>query len=96
MRKSKVKKFIKLIKNKWLRQKSLTILLVVLIILVFVALNMWVQNLKLNPIDFTKEKIYSLSDKSKEEVAKVAVFLGSDLASYVSGQVIHVCGAMNC
>ena len=31
-----------------------------------------------------------------EEVAKVAVFLGSDLASYVSGQAIHVCGAMNC
>lgn len=31
-----------------------------------------------------------------EEVAKVAVFLASDLASYVSGQVIHVCGAMNC
>lgn len=31
-----------------------------------------------------------------EEVAKVAVFLGSDLSSYVSGQVIHVCGAMNC
>lgn len=31
-----------------------------------------------------------------EEVAKVAVFLGSDLSSYVSGQVIHVRGAMNC
>jgi 3-oxoacyl-[acyl-carrier protein] reductase len=31
-----------------------------------------------------------------EDVAKVAVFLGSDLASYVSGQVINVCGAMNC
>lgn len=31
-----------------------------------------------------------------EEVAKVALFLASDLASYVSGQVIHVCGAMNC
>ena len=30
-----------------------------------------------------------------EEVAKVAVFLGSDLASYVSGQVLNVCGAMN-
>jgi 3-oxoacyl-[acyl-carrier protein] reductase len=30
-----------------------------------------------------------------EEVAKVAVFLASDLASYVSGQVIPVCGAMN-
>ena len=31
-----------------------------------------------------------------EEVAKVCVFLGSDLSSYVSGQVINVCGAMNC
>lgn len=31
-----------------------------------------------------------------EEVAKVALFLASDLSSYVSGQVIHVCGAMNC
>lgn len=28
------------------------------------------------------------------EVAKVALFLASDLSSYVSGQVINVCGAM--
>jgi 3-oxoacyl-[acyl-carrier protein] reductase len=30
-----------------------------------------------------------------EEVAKVTLFLASDLSSYVSGQVIHVCGGMN-
>lgn len=29
-----------------------------------------------------------------EEVAKTALFLASDLSSYVSGQTIHVCGAM--
>lgn len=53
----------------------------------------------------------ALSDKVKEEwiktiplrrggtpedVANVATFLASDLSSYVSGQVIHCCGAMNC
>ncbi len=30
-----------------------------------------------------------------EDVANVCIFLGSDLSSYVSGQVINVCGAMN-
>ncbi|MBB3188385.1 3-oxoacyl-[acyl-carrier-protein] reductase [Microbacter margulisiae] len=30
-----------------------------------------------------------------DEVAKVSLFLASDLSSYVSGQVIHVCGGMN-
>ncbi|MBR1995390.1 MAG: 3-oxoacyl-[Alistipes sp.] len=31
-----------------------------------------------------------------EDVAGVAVFLASDLSAYVSGQVIHCCGGMNC
>ena len=31
-----------------------------------------------------------------EDVAKVALFLASDLSSYVSGQVIHCCGGMKC
>lgn len=30
-----------------------------------------------------------------EDVAKTALFLASDLSSYVSGQVINVCGGMN-
>jgi 3-oxoacyl-[acyl-carrier protein] reductase len=30
-----------------------------------------------------------------EDVADVATFLASDLSSYVTGQVIHVCGGMN-
>lgn len=31
-----------------------------------------------------------------EDVANVALFLASDLSAYVSGQVIHCCGGMNC
>ena len=31
-----------------------------------------------------------------EDVANVALFLASDLSAYVTGQVIHCCGGMNC
>ncbi|MEG0033019.1 MAG: 3-oxoacyl-[acyl-carrier-protein] reductase [Mucinivorans sp.] len=31
-----------------------------------------------------------------QDVARACVFLASELSSYVSGQVIHVCGGMNC
>lgn len=31
-----------------------------------------------------------------EDVANAATFLASDLASYVTGQTLHVCGGMNC
>ena len=31
-----------------------------------------------------------------EDVANVALFLASDLSLYVTGQVIHCCGGMNC
>ena len=40
------------------------------------------------------EKIPLKRGGTPEEVAKVALFLASDLASYVSGQVLQVCGAM--
>lgn len=33
---------------------------------------------------------------SGEEVANACVFLASDLSAYVSGQVLSVCGALNC
>ena len=33
---------------------------------------------------------------SGEEVANTCVFLASDMGSYISGQVISVCGALNC
>ena len=40
------------------------------------------------------EKIPLKRGGSPEEVAKVVIFLGSDLSSYINGQVINVCGGM--
>lgn len=33
---------------------------------------------------------------SAEDIANTAAFLGSDLSTYISGQTISVCGALNC
>ena len=91
-----MRKFIKLIKEKWLRQTSLTILLVAIIFLIFLLVNKIIQNIDLAPIDFTKEKLYSLSDESKEEVAKVEVnvnmyFFGfsEDSSQVILGKQYH-------
>ena len=51
------------------------------------------------PEDVRKEWIKTIPLRrggTVEEVAKVALFLASDLSSYVSGQVINCCGAMSC
>ena len=68
-----MKKFIRLIKDKWLRQTSLTIFLVAIIFAIFLFTNKILSNLNLSPIDFTQEKLYSLTDDSKEAVKKVEV-----------------------
>lgn len=41
-----------------------------------------------------EDKIPMKRGGTTEEVAKVALFLASDLSSYVNGQVIGVCGGM--
>ncbi|MDE5607285.1 MAG: SDR family oxidoreductase, partial [Bacteroidales bacterium] len=41
------------------------------------------------------EKIPLKRGGTPEDVANVCLFLASDLSSYVSGQVLHVCGGMN-
>ncbi|MCT4587103.1 MAG: 3-oxoacyl-[acyl-carrier-protein] reductase [Carboxylicivirga sp.] len=42
-----------------------------------------------------EQKIPLKRGGTPEDVANICVFLGSDLAAYVSGQTIHVCGGMN-
>lgn len=41
------------------------------------------------------EKIPLRRGGTPEDVANVCIFLGSDLSSYVSGQVVNCCGGMN-
>lgn len=66
-----MKKNINLIKQKWLKDTFLTTILVVVLIAIFIFINLYINKLDINPLDFTKEKLYTLSDESKEQVKNI-------------------------
>lgn len=67
----KTNKFIEIIKKKWLINSSKTILLVVIILAFFIGTTVLMQKLDLTPIDLTEEKLFTLTDESKEQVKNI-------------------------
>lgn len=67
----KPNKFIETIKKKWLIDGSKTILLVAIILAIFIAINILMQKWNLTPIDLSQEKLYTLTEESKEKVKNI-------------------------
>ena len=67
----KSSKFIEAIKRRWLVDGTKTILLVAIIIVMFIAVNTLMQKLELTPIDFSQDKLYTLTQESKDRVKNV-------------------------
>ena len=66
-----LKKILEIIKNKWLKETSFTILLIAVVIVVYLAINLGVKALDISDIDLTKEKFYSLSEESKNQIKNI-------------------------
>lgn len=67
----KPNKFIQVIKKKWLINGTKTFILVLVLVMIFVALNLFMHNLDLAPLDFSQEQLYTLTDESKEKVKDI-------------------------
>ena len=67
----RLKKIIEILKVKWLRETSLTILLIAIIVGVFIGINVGLELLNPSDIDLTQEKLYTLTEISKNEIAKL-------------------------
>lgn len=65
---SKFNKFVNVLKRKWLVDTSKTIILIAIIVAVFIAINVLLQKANFTPIDFSQEKLYTLTEESKEKV----------------------------
>ena len=67
----KPNKFIETIKKKWLINGSKTILLVAIILTFFIGVTVLMQKLDLTPIDLTEDKLFTLTEESKEQVKNI-------------------------
>ena len=67
--KEKIKKLIK--KGKWLNNMLLTLLLIAIVVAVTVGINVFVEKQNISSIDLTKEKLYSLSQESKDKIKNI-------------------------
>ena len=58
-------------KAKWLRQTSLTVVLILIIVAACIGINILVEEVNIADIDFTKDKVFSLSDMSKSMIGGI-------------------------
>lgn len=66
-----MRKLIDMIKKKWIKDTISTVAIVAVLLVVFWLINFLFMKLDVSPLDFTKEKLYTLSDESKEQIKKV-------------------------
>lgn len=66
-----MRRLIETIKKKWIRDTFFTLMLVLILIGIFILVNLVFINLDIKPLDFTSEKLYTLSEESKEQVKDI-------------------------
>ena len=66
-----MKKFLEIIKNKWLIKGTTAIALVAIVIAIYIFLNWAVEKINLEDLDCTEKKLYSLSDETKNKIENI-------------------------
>lgn len=66
-----MKKFLEIIKNKWLIKGTTTVALVAIVIACYILLNWGVEKINLEDLDCTEKKLYSLSSETKNKIANL-------------------------
>ena len=74
-----------ILKKRWLVNGSKTILLVCIIIAIYIGINILLENVVLPEIDCTENKIYSLSQESKDKLKNLDKDVKFTLINYSEG-----------
>lgn len=66
-----MKRFLEIVKNKWLIKGTTTLLLVAIVIACYIGLTVLVKKVKVEDIDLTEKKLYSLSEETKSKISNL-------------------------
>lgn len=69
------------IKKKWMTSTLKTWILVIILLVVFIALNLWIRTIDLAQIDVTENQLYTLTDASKTAIE----YISDDVMIYAYG-----------
>lgn len=83
-----MKNIIEKIKKSWLIKRTTTILFMAALVALFIVLTLLVNSMDWNPIDFTADKLYTLTDTSKEQLAKVEKDVNIYFVGYSDGDAV--------
>ena len=83
-----MKNLIEKIKKSWLIKRTSTIIFMISMVVLFIVVTLAINNLNLNPIDFTSEKLYTLTDTSKERVKIIDKDVNIYFVSYSENSAI--------
>ena len=66
-----MKKFIEIIKKKWLINGTKTFILIAILVAIFIGIHMLMEKLELSPIDLSQDKLYTLTEESKAKARNI-------------------------
>ena len=78
-----MKKIIEILKKKWLRDTTKTIVLIVILVALYMGINLLAQKAELQDIDVTQNKLFTLTDTSKQKIKDI----DQDIKVYLIGVV---------
>ncbi len=81
-------KFIEIIKKKWLINGTKTTILIAMILAMFFAINLVMQNLELTPIDLSQDQLFTLTEGSKDKVKNIEAEITMYFVEYAEDDTV--------
>lgn len=82
-------RFLNIIKKRWLISSTNTILLIAILIAIIIFVNSLIQSWEITPIDCTSNKQYTITEETKNRIAKIEKTVNIYMVGYVDEDMAY-------